>query len=106
MASRNATATQPAAAATPVTGTANIAANRTGTPIDPASIHGVRVPPAAVLRSDRAPTIGLSTTSHAFGSSRMRPAQPAGTPSVSVRKISSSSPGSAPTIPVPIEPIP
>ena len=63
-----------------------------------------RDPVTARLWSLRAPITGSMSTSHTFATVTSTPAQIAATPSVSVRKNTSTRPGSVAKPPVPIEP--
>lgn len=84
-ASRNMTPAQPAANPGEPPGTANIAANRNGSVTAPSRSSLVRWPVRTASRSLAAPTTGLSSTSHAFGTTRTTPAITAETPRTSVR---------------------
>jgi hypothetical protein len=103
-ASRNVVPTQSAAAVGPTSGTANMRTNSGGSVRPPASIHGRRGPKRDVVRSDQPPTTGFQSTSRNFGTNTAAPATAAGTASVSVRKYSSTSPGTVPNVPVASDP--
>ena len=86
-------------------GTAKVRAKNTGRAIEPTIMSGRREPLRARLRSLAVPITGSMITSQIFASVTTMPAASAAMPSESVRKYTSTRPGSVPNPPVPIEPM-